>query len=37
MTWDRQEATTQAEMEHKGGGLAFIMATMQRERLQAHG
>ncbi|OHV26596.1 helix-turn-helix domain-containing protein [Rhizobium sp. RMa-01] len=37
MTWDRQEATTQAEMKRKGGGLAFIVATMQSERMRAHG
>lgn len=37
MTWDRQEATTLAEMQRKGGGLAFIMAGMQQQRMQAHG
>lgn len=37
MTWDRQEATTQAEMQRKGGGLAFIMAGMQNERMRAYG
>lgn len=37
MTWDRQEATTQAEMQRKGGGLAFIVAGMQNERMRAYG
>lgn len=37
MTWDRQEATTQAEMQRKGGGLAFIVAGMQNERVRAYG
>ncbi|MDX0622454.1 hypothetical protein GOD54_21370 [Sinorhizobium medicae] len=29
ITWERQEAATQAEMARKGGGLAFIIASMQ--------
>lgn len=37
MTRDRQEATTQAEMQRKGGGLAFILAAMRNARMQAHG
>lgn len=37
MTWDRQEATTQAEMQRKGGGIAFIVAGMQNERMRAYG
>lgn len=37
MTWDRQEATTQAEMQRKGGGLAFIVAGMRNERVRAYG
>ena len=37
MTWDRQEAATQAEMQRKGGGLAFIVGAMQGERMRAHG
>lgn len=37
MTWDRQEATTQAEMQRKGGGLSFIVSGMQSERMMAYG
>lgn len=37
MTWDRQEATTQAEMHRKGGGLAFIVNAMQNEKMRAYG
>lgn len=37
MTWDRQEAATQAEMQRRGGGIAFIVAATQRERMQAYG
>ncbi|KQY18172.1 hypothetical protein ASE23_15760 [Rhizobium sp. Root73] len=37
MTWDRQEATTEAEKQRKGAGLAFIVATMQSERMRAYG
>lgn len=37
MTWDRQEATTEAEKHRKGGGLAFIVANMQSERMRAYG
>ena len=36
MTWDRQEAVTQAEMQRRGGGLAFIVSNMQAERMKAH-
>lgn len=37
MTWDRQEATTRAELHRKGGGLAFIVAGMQNDRMRAYG
>lgn len=37
MTCDRQEATTQAEIQRKGGGLAFIAEAMQNERMRAYG
>lgn len=36
MTPDRQEATTQAEMQRRGGGLAFI-ASMMQEKAHAAG
>ena len=36
MTWDRQEAATQAELQRKGGGFAYIVAAMQMDRMQAH-
>lgn len=34
MTWDRQEAATQAELQRKGGGLAFIVQRMQADQLR---
>jgi predicted transcriptional regulator len=37
MTRDRQEATTQAEMQRQGGGIAFIEATMRSGRIEAYG
>lgn len=37
MNSDRQEATTEAEKQRKGAGLAFIVATMQSERVRAYG
>lgn len=37
MTWDRQEATTMAEMQRRGGGIAFILDGIQGGRMQAHG
>ncbi|MEW9617173.1 hypothetical protein AB3G45_25520 [Shinella sp. S4-D37] len=37
ITWDRQEAATQAEMNRKGGGIAFIVDGMQAERMRVYG
>lgn len=37
MTWDRQQAATQAEMKRKGGGIAFIVDGMQAEKIRAYG
>lgn len=37
MTWDRQEATTRAEVQRRGGGLAFIINTMRTDKSAAMG
>lgn len=37
ITPERQHAATEAEMQRKGGGWAFIAASMHLERNQAHG
>lgn len=37
MDLDRQERATTAELERRGGGMAFIAARMSNERMHAHG
>lgn len=37
ITTERQEAATLAEIQRRGGGLAFVLSAMQGEGMRAHG